>query len=85
LGRFFLRARQSVLEPGDLEADGTLGVINGSYILEIAAEGDSEGQRDRGKFAWVFGNFKVDGSFSSRFGRATFLRKFRVSQKKKRK
>ena len=42
-----------VIAPGDLEADGTLGVIHGTYLLEIAAEDDSEGQRDRGKFIWI--------------------------------
>jgi ketosteroid isomerase-like protein len=53
-GTLFSEGKASlVLEPGDLEADGTLGVINGSYLLEIVPEGDSEGQRDRGKFVWV--------------------------------
>ena len=54
-GALFSEGKASlVLEPRDLEAEGTLALINGSYILEIAAEGDSEGQRDRGKFAWLF-------------------------------
>ena len=53
-GALFSEGKASlVLEPRDLEAEGTLALINGSYILEIAAEGDSEGQRDRGKFAWL--------------------------------
>ena len=53
-GTLFSEGKASlVIEPGDLEADGTLGVINGTYLLEIAAEDDSEGQRDRGKFIWV--------------------------------